>query len=273
MELTFLGTGTSHGIPVIGCGCEVCMSGKRKNNRTRTSVWIQAGNASFTIDTGPEFRIQALRENIKKIDFVLITHSHADHIHGIEDLRSLSRVKSIPVYGNSFSIDEIRTRFSYIWHNTEYKGEKPKLDLTEIQSSDSIFVDFADGASCIANEAHTKSEGSLKGVIIKPIPVKHGNLDVFGYRIGSLSYITDCNYIPPGSMEIVKGSEILVIGALRRKPHPTHFSVDEALKKIEESGCKKAFFTHICHDIDHKTLKKELPKNIRPAYDGLKIVF
>jgi phosphoribosyl 1,2-cyclic phosphate phosphodiesterase len=204
---------------------------------------------------------------------VLITHSHADHIHGIEDLRSLTREKIIPLYANDFSIGEIKSRFSYIWNNTEYKGEKAKIELVKIEDNSCICVNLFNGKSHITTSLESKYAVTDKNIVIKPIPVKHGNVDVFGYRIGNLSYVTDCNFIPQSSMEIIKGSEILVIGALRYRTHQTHFSVDEAIEKIEESGCKKGFFTHMCHDIDHKKLKKMLPKYIKPAYDGLKIVF
>ena len=263
MQLTFLGTGTSHGIPVIGCECEVCTSNDEKNNRTRSSVWIETENSSFIIDIATEFRIQALREKIKKIDFVLLTHSHADHIHGIDDLRSLTRAETLPVYGNSDTLSDVKTRFSYIIENTGYIGEKPRLSFVEINENNRITLD----GKLLFND----SKNNANEII--PIPVKHGNLDIFGYKIGNLAYITDCSFIPEKSMQFLEEIEILIIGSLRYRQHPSHFSVEEALKIIEKCRCKKAFFTHFCHDIDHKKLEKEVPPHVRPAYDGLKINF
>ncbi len=264
MQLTFLGTGTSHGIPMIGCECEVCTSADEKNNRTRSSVWIKTADSSFIIDITTEFRIQALREKIKKIDFVLLTHSHADHIHGIDDLRSLSRGNIIPVYGNSNTLSDVKNRFSYIIQNTGYIGEKPRLSFIEIKKNN--IITFEGKIESINN-----FDKKIDGII--PIPVKHGDLDIFGYKIGNLAYITDCSHIPETSMRMLEGIETLIIGALRYRPHPSHFSIEEALKIIDKCRCKKAFLTHICHDADHNELRKSLPSNVAPAYDGLKIEF
>ena len=262
MQLTFLGTGTSHGVPVIGCGCKVCSSRNKKNNRTRSSVWIETENSSFIIDIATEFRIQALREKIKKIDFVLLTHSHADHIHGIDDLRSLTRNASLPVYGDQHSISDVINRFGYIIHNTGYKGEKPKLSFIPITENNVI--------SCKGELL--LNTGKSSNVII-PIPIKHGELDIFGYKIGNLAYITDCSFISDKSMRLLEGIEILILGALRYRNHHSHFSIDDALNIINKCGCKKAYLTHFCHDVDHYMLKKELPANVAPAYDGLRIRF
>jgi len=264
MSLTFLGTGTSHGIPVIGCGCEVCVSGNEKNNRTRSSVWIETETSSFIIDIATDFRNQALREQIKKIDFILLTHSHADHIHGIDDLRPLTRTITLPVYGNSQTISDITNRFGYIVQNTGYIGEKPKLSFISIKENNGITFD--------SKLLLDISSDSIKNYIM-PIPIGHGNIDIFGYKIGNLAYITDCNFISKESMQLLKGVEILIIGALRYKQHKSHFSVEEALKIIDACRCKKAFLTHFCHDIDHQKLEKELPAHVKPAYDGLKISF
>ncbi len=257
MQLTFLGTGTSHGIPVIGCTCDVCRSVNEKNKRTRASVWIEAGNISLLIDTATEFRLQAVREVIMKIDFVLLTHSHADHIHGMDDLRPLSKERAIPVYGNSETIRDIKKRFSYITGESQQGGGKPRLIFTEIPGNN-VFEYKSSQADCLQ---------------IKPIAVRHGSLDILGYRIGNLAYITDCSFIPQDSMEALAGIETLILGSLRYKPHPTHFSVDEALTVIEKSGCRKAYLTHMCHNIEHDALEKQLPPHVKPAYDGLKISF
>jgi len=266
MQLTFLGTGTSHGVPVIGCKCEVCTSNYKKNNRTRSSVWIETGNSSFVIDIATEFRIQALREKIDKIDFVLLTHSHADHVHGIDDLRSLTRAGTLPVYGNSQTISDVTTRFNYITQNTGYTGEKPKLSFIPIDENNRISTD----GKLLHNDTDLIKKSSND---IIPIPVKHGSYDIFGYKIGNLAYITDCSFISEKSMQMLENIEILIIGALRYRQHSSHFSIEEALKIINMCGCKKAFLTHFCHDIDHKKLEKELPANVKPSYDGLKTSF
>ena len=263
MQLTFLGTGTSHGIPVIGCECKVCLSGKEKNNRTRSSVWIETETSSFIIDIATEFRIQALREKIKKIDFVLLTHSHADHIHGIDDLRSLTREGTLPVYGDSQTILDVTNRFSYIIQNTGYKGEKPKLSFIPIKNTDVITLEGK-----LRLDAAEKSSND-----IIPIPIKHGELDIFGYKIGNLAYVTDCSFISDNSLRLIEGIDILILGALRYRKHSSHFSIEEALDVIDACKCKKAFLTHFCHDVDHHKLKKELPAHVKPAYDGLKIHF
>jgi len=262
MQLTFLGTGTSHGIPVIGCDCEVCTSNNEKNKRTRSSIWIETENSSFIIDIATEFRIQAVREKIKKIDFVLLTHSHADHIHGIDDLRSLTKKGILPVYGNSHTISDVKKRFSYILKNTGYKGEKPKLSFTSISENSVITVE----GKLLSD---ISSDFSKKNII--PVPIKHGDLDILGYKIGNLAYLTDCSFISERSIQLLKGIEILIIGALRYRKHPSHFSIEEALKIIDRCKCKKAFLTHFCHNIDHQELEKELPDHVMPAYDGLKI--
>jgi len=254
MHLTFLGTGTSHGIPVIGCNCDVCTSDNPKNKRTRASVWIETDHTSILIDTATEFRLQAVREGINKIDLVLLTHSHADHIHGMDDLRPLSKDKPIPVYGNFFTIKDIKKRFSYITGDSQLGGGKPRLIFTELSETDTIKIE----------------NGTTE---IKPLPVKHGSLDVFGYRIGTLAYITDCNFIPDKTMEDLKGLDTLIIDALRFKPHPTHFCVEEALEIIEKTKCRRGFLTHMCHNLDHEKLEKMLPDHVKPSFDSLKIDF
>lgn len=252
MKLTFLGTGTSHGIPVIGCSCLVCLSQNQKNKRTRCSVWIETETSSFLIDTATEFRLQAIRENIKKIDFVLLTHSHADHLHGIDDLRPLSGEKNIPVYGNRNTIKDVKKRFTYILNKNIVGGGKPNL-LFEAVKNNSTICPYPDGP------------------IITPIPIKHGNLSILGYRIGSLAYLTDCSAIPTSSMKLLDGTKTLILGALRYRSHPTHFSINEAIEVIDKIGCTNAYLTHFCHDIDHEKIEKELPVHIAPAFDSLTI--
>ncbi len=256
MELTFLGTGTSHGIPVIACDCVNCNSLTPENNRLRSSVLIKNRETSILIDTTPEFRIQALREKINNIDAVLYTHTHADHLHGIDDLRPFSMNKSIPLYGLKEQLQEIEDRFPYIFNSTIQKGGgKPNLYTTPINKTVVI--------------------GKFT---ITPIPVKHGLIDILGYRINNIAYITDCSKIPDESYDLLKNLDILVIGALRFREHSTHFTIEQAIDEIEKISPKKAYFTHLCHDVDHfelieylnkKGLEREFIKKIKPAHDGL----
>jgi phosphoribosyl 1,2-cyclic phosphate phosphodiesterase len=250
MRLTFLGTGTSHGIPVMGCRCPVCLSGDKKNNRTRCSLLVEDRGRKILIDTATEFRIQALREGISSLDAVLYTHPHADHLHGIDDLRSLSYQKPIPVYGSPETLGEIERRFDYIF--------RPRKQL---------------GGGIPHIEPHPLEAGAFfaAGIRAAAIPLKHGKLDIFGYRIGNAAYLTDCGLIPDESRPFLEGLDVLVIDALQYQPHETHFSVAEALAEIARIRPGRAFLTHICHNIDHRTLKKELPPGVAPAYDGLKV--
>lgn len=251
MQLTFLGTGTSHGIPVIGCNCSVCRSKYLKNKRTRSSILIESDKSIFIIDTSTDFRTQGLREGINKLDFVLFTHPHADHVHGLDDLRPLTSAGEIPVYGNYQTICDIKSRFSYITKEASPGGGIPRLSFNVLE----------------------EGKHKISDLNIVPIPVKHGALDIYGYRIGNLAYITDCSFIPEHSWKYLHGIEILIIGALRYTPHATHFSVDEAVEIITRSKCRNAWITHMCHNIEHKTLEKKLPDHIRASYDGLKISF
>ena len=256
MLITFLGTGTSHGIPVVGCDCMVCRSEKTENKRYRSSIFIQTGKHNILIDAAPEFRLQAIRENINHIDVVLVTHAHADHVHGLDDLRSLTKKKRLDLYSNKTAINDLKTRFNYIIKSDHLGGGKPDINF-----------------KILKNNLELKSHDitpSARDIII-PIPVKHGNLDIYGYRIDNFAYITDCSYIPESSYKLHEEIEILVLGALRYKPHITHFTVNEAVDAIKKTGCKIGYLTHFCHDIEHSRLEKELPYNIRPAFDTLKI--
>ncbi len=249
MTITFLGTGTSHGIPTVGCSCPVCTSENLKNKRMRSSLWIRSADSSLLIDTSPEFRLQALREGMKRLDAVLFTHAHADHSHGLDDIRPLCREKPIPVYGNASTLEEIRQRFSYIFRKTQIGGGKPRIEL------------------------HTVNEGKFRigALEIAPVPIMHGDLVILGYRIGDIAYLTDCSRIPEQSYALLADLRILILGALRYRPHETHFSIEQASREVEKIAPQKAYFTHFCHDIDHDRLSSELPSNIRPAFDGLSI--
>ena len=251
MIITLLGTGTSHGIPVAGCSCPVCLSDKKENKRYRCSLWIKNKDSSVLIDTAPEFRLQAVRAGIRSLDGVLITHAHADHLHGIDDLRPFSWKKTIPIGAQNTVCSEIRERFPYIFGaSIQEGGGLPQIELKDLAPDESIRF------------------GSLE---FQPIPVMHGKLPVYGYRCGSFAYVTDCSSIPESSMPLLKGLDVLVLGALRFKPHDTHFSIPEALELIKKISPKRAYLTHICHDVEHFRLKDDLPEGVEPAWDGLEI--
>ncbi len=248
-KVSILGSGTSHGIPVIGCGCRVCTSEDPRNRRTRAGIMLQSGDGTTVlIDTATEFRLQAVREGITRVDAVFYTHAHADHVHGLDDLRPLGRRGAIPLYGSAPTVDEIRQRFSYIFSRSQEGGGKPNVHLTEIKAAEPV---------------------SAGPFTLIPVPVLHGNLEVFGYRIGDFAYLTDCSAIPEASYPLLEGVRFLVIDALRAKPHPTHFSFDEAIREVRRISPEKAWFTHLSHDSEHGELSALLPEGIEPARDGL----
>lgn len=249
MKLTFLGTGTSHGVPVIACSCPVCTSVDPRNVRTRSSVLLDDGRKIVVIDTGPDFRAQMLRERIDHLDAVIFTHDHADHLNGIDDLRVFTWHKRLPVYAATEVLEEIGNRFSYIFSSRVPGGGKPNLDVHSLSSEGIVIGDMH----------------------IVPVPIFHGSRLIHGYRIGSLAYLTDCSGIPEESFAMLSGVKILVVGALRYRPHPTHFSVSQAVEAAQRIGAEITYLTHICHDLDHSVLEKELPEGVFPAYDGLSL--
>lgn len=248
MKITFLGTGTSHGVPMIGCNCSVCRSLDPKNNRTRCSCLVQVSGKNLLIDTPPELRIQALREGLTHIDSILFTHSHADHVFGLDDTRRFSDVTgtAIPCYGNADTLDTLRQAFEYVFIPTQIGGGKPMLNLITIDK-----------------------QFEAAGVPITPIPIRHGRLHIFGYRIGDFAYVTDCSHIPDESMALLKGLHTLVLGVIRYEPHETHFSISEGLSVVEELKPANTFFTHIAHRLDHEKTNAALPAGVQLAYDGL----
>jgi phosphoribosyl 1,2-cyclic phosphate phosphodiesterase len=250
MRFTILGCGTSNGVPVIGCSCPVCASQSPKNNRTRASLWIEGdGGESVLIDTSTEFRFQALREGVDRIDAVLYTHSHADHIHGIDDLRPLSHRQPIPAYGSRATMEEITERFSYIFSSIGPGGGKPQI------------------------EPHVIEDGPVRegSVSLLPVPLLHGDMPIYGYRVGDFAYLTDCSAIPEEGYVLLEGVEVLVIDALRYRPHPTHFHLEAALEAARNIGSPATYLTHMCHDLEYFRLLDELPEGVEPAYDGLSI--
>lgn len=249
MHVTFLGTGTSHGVPRIGCSCAVCTSNDPKNKRFRSSVLLEEGPSAIVIDTGPEFRLQALRSHITHLDAVFYTHNHADHMNGIDDLRVFSERGSLKVFGPEQVLDDIRQRFPYAVGENVWRGGLPQLVLGEV-----------------APEGVT-----INSLTFIPIPLVHGCRQVYGYRIGDFAYLTDCKEIPDASLPLLGHLDILVIDALRYKLHPTHMSIDEAVAFAQSIEAKTTYLTHLTHRVDHEELEAYLPASIHPAYDGLTV--
>lgn len=251
MKITFLGTGTSQGVPVIACECEVCTSNNSKDQRLRSSVMIETEGNTFVIDAGPDFRTQMLRAKVKHLDAVILTHAHKDHIAGLDDVRAFNFIqkKAIDVYSREDVQTAIKNEFSYAFAVYKYPGV-PEINLKTVENK----------------------EFEINQIKIIPIEVKHMELKIFGYRIGNFTYITDCNYISDEEFEKIKGTEILVINALRRKKHVSHFTLDEAIDVIKKIQPKEAYLTHISHMMGlHEEVENELPSNIHLAYDGLTI--
>jgi phosphoribosyl 1,2-cyclic phosphate phosphodiesterase len=250
VRVTFLGTGTSHGVPMIGCDCKVCHSTNPKNKRTRCSVYIEVENACLLIDTPPDLRNQLLRENIRRIDAILFTHAHADHLFGLDDIRRFNDINgaNMPCFGLDETLSSIRRSFQYVFVPTQIGGGKPALDL--------IPVDGPFSAAAIP---------------VIPIRVLHGKLDILGYRIGDFAYITDVSEIPSASLELLFDLKVLVLGVIRHEPHETHFCLSQGIEMVEYLRPKRAYFTHIAHKLEHDTTNSILPPHIQLAYDGLKI--
>jgi phosphoribosyl 1,2-cyclic phosphate phosphodiesterase len=251
MRVTFLGTGTSVGVPVITCDCDVCASDDPRNKRLRAGLlleWDDGGGepVRVLVDTTTDLRQQALRVALPRVDAVIYTHHHADHILGLDELRIYNFIHrvAIPLYGRQETIDAIKRTFAYAF-DVEARGV-PRLELHRAEEP------FA-----------------LRGVRVVPVPVEHDRLTISAYRIGNFAYITDCSGIAAESAELLRGVEVLVIDALRRKPHPAHFTLDEALAEIERLGPSTAYLTHLSHEFDHRELQTELPPGVNVAYDGL----
>jgi phosphoribosyl 1,2-cyclic phosphate phosphodiesterase len=251
LEITILGSGTSTGIPVIGCDCQVCRSTDPRNQRTRCSALLKYGTHNILIDTSPDLRLQALRENIRHVDAVLYTHSHADHMHGIDDLRSfnLHTRKPIPVYGSNRTLKRIQENFSYIFDaDQDQPGYIPQLTLFAVDQPFTLFA-----------------------LEITPIPLRHGGLPVLGYRCGPIAYLTDCNAVPESSLALLQDLELLVLDGLRFKPHRTHFNISEAVEMAGRIGARRTWLTHLSHEVDHSRHEQQLPEGVRFAHDGQRL--
>jgi phosphoribosyl 1,2-cyclic phosphate phosphodiesterase len=252
MNITFLGTGTSGGIPVLTCNCQVCNSLDFRDKRLRVSIWIEVDGKSFIIDTGPDFRQQALREHILHIDAILYTHEHKDHTAGMDDIRPynyLHGIRHLNLYARPSVLKQLQQEFHYAFEDEKYPGV-PLINLHTID-----------------NQAFT-----IENIPITPIEVWHHRLPVFGFRVGNFTYITDVNFISETELEKVYGTEVLVLGALQREKHISHFNLEEAIAVAQKINARMTYFTHISHKMGlHADILKDLPENISIAYDGLKI--
>jgi len=251
--LTVLGSGTSMGVPTIGCDCAVCNSSDPRDRRTRPSIMLSYDGHQILIDTTPDFREQALREKIRHLDAVLYTHTHADHILGIDDLRPLSyhhKLGKLPLYATRANCEFLRNMFRYIFEANYKFGGLPQVELIPMDGPLELF-----------------------GACFEPVKVIHGETPILGFRFGSAAYLTDHSSVPRESLDKLRGLDILFLDALRHKPHPTHSTVDQSLQIVAEVKPKRAFFTHICHDLPHEETNAKLPPDVKLSYDGMKLEF
>ncbi len=248
MKVTFLGTGTSLGVPVVGCTCATCTSSDPRNRRTRTSVALALGDRRALIDTSPDLRQQALACGLNRIDAVLYTHAHADHVLGLDDLRiySLRQKEPIPLYGSGATLASLRRTFWYAFDEAPSVATRPQVRLVEVDGSFDLW-----------------------GRKFDMIPVWHERARIHGFRLGVFAYLTDASSIPDESRPLLRGLDVLVLNALRRRPHPAHFTLEEALAEAERLGARRTFLTHLSDDLEHASTEAALPPAVRLAYDGL----
>jgi phosphoribosyl 1,2-cyclic phosphate phosphodiesterase len=251
IKIVVLGSGTSVGVPTIGCRCAVCTSADPRDARLRPSILVVYEGRNILIDTTPDFRTQALRVGLDHLDAVLFTHAHADHVMGLDDVRPFNfRQKGrIPIYAAPDTMASIERIFSYIFERVARETNVPQLDTRVLDGS----------------------EVDVHGLKFTPIPVLHGNRTIYGFRFGQAAYLTDHSGIPDSSMEMLRGLDVIFLDALRYKPHPTHSTVDESIRTVEKLAPRRAFFTHICHDLGHARAESLLPTPIKLAYDGLEL--
>ncbi len=258
MKLRFLGTGTSFGIPVIGCACDVCTSTDSRDRRSRHAVTLEQEGSALLVDTPPELRLQLVAAGIGQVDAVFFTHAHADHTHGIDDLRVFSarRGRPLEAWADAENADRLRRTFPYIFDPAYQPPEgttKPEIDLRVFQPEDEL---------------------RIVGFRLQPFAVPHGDMTAFGFRCGELGYVTDAKALPPPALAILRGVRVLVLNALwEGNPHPTHFNVEEAVEAAREVGAARVYLTHLTHRVQHARLAASLPPGIEPAYDGLVVEF
>jgi phosphoribosyl 1,2-cyclic phosphate phosphodiesterase len=254
MRVTFLGTGTSHGVPMIGCRCDVCRSGDPRDRRWRPSIYIEGpSGGAVLVDTGPDLRAQALAYDVTRVDAIFFTHGHADHVVGLDEVRRFNALQggAIPCFADALTIDEISRMFGYVFDaHTPKGGGVPELAFTRITAGESLRV---------------------AGMTIVPLTVYHGQRPVLGFRVGAFAYLTDCSRIPDHTWPLLDGLEVVVLDALRERPHPTHFSLSEAVDAAGRVGAPRTYFTHICHDLPHAATSARLPPGMELAYDGLRL--
>ena len=252
IQITVLGSGTSSGVPTIGCSCEVCASSDPRDNRLRPSILIRYGGRNVVVDTSPDFREQALRAHLDRIDAIIYTHAHADHILGLDDVRPFNyrQRAAIPIYGLQETLDSIQRMFRYAFAEGPVESSIPRLEL------------------------HTLSGEpfELFGLEFMPIRLPHGKASVLGFRFGAAAYCTDHSDMPDESKAKLGGLDVLFLDALRHRPHPTHSTVERSLGWVNELKPERAYFTHICHDLPHQATEAALPENVHLAYDGLEIL-
>ncbi len=253
MDVLFLGTGTSMGVPMIGCTCAVCLSTDPRDNRSRPSILIRlASGATILVDTSSDLRAQALRFGLTRVDAVLYTHSHADHILGLDELRRFNTLQKgpIPLYGDERTMTDLRRIFSYAFQPVREPGHEYVPQLVP-------FV--LDGPLCVA------------GAEVRPVPVTHGARTILGFRFGRFAYLTDCCAIPDASWALLEGLDVVVVDALRERPHPSHFCLDQAVEAAQRIGARRTFFTHMAHDLGHAATCARLPEGMALAHDGLRL--
>jgi phosphoribosyl 1,2-cyclic phosphate phosphodiesterase len=253
-RVTVLGSGTSHGVPMIGCTCAVCRSHDPRDRRTRPSIYVEiADGPSILVDTSTDLRHQALTHGVTRVDAILFTHSHADHIMGLDDVRRFNVMQKgeIPAFADERTCADLRRSFAYVFTPPEEKGGGlPQIALTTITGR----IDIG-------------------GASIQPVPIFHGSRPILGFRFGTMAYLTDCNRLADEAWPLIDGLDVLILDALRHRPHPTHFTVAEALAVVERAKPRRTFLTHVCHDLPHAATNASLPEGVELAYDGLRLLF